>query len=304
VIRNIDDRSPSKQVLGRCFRLRFQIVGQECRIKVAEIAALADTSALGAREPTVTRGVYRGVFEQSFLLNQDTKRPWNFLASLSAELLVVSLALLIPLLYRDHLPAVHWKDITVGPAASAPPIQELVTHNSGATNSTLSTATHRQFRFDPTASPSAAPASVDFGPDAPPTLGPGTGSGGATNALGTFIPNFVAAPPPPKPAPAVQKPPSEPIRVTSDLQMAKLVRKIIPEYPPLARSARISGTVRLIGTIGKDGTIRNLQLVSGHPMLARAALEAVQQWIYKPTLLNGNPVEVIAPIEVNFTLSQ
>ena len=60
--------------------------------------------------------------------------------------------------------------------------------------------------------------------------------------------------------------------------------------------------VRLIGTIGKDGTIRNLQLVSGHPMLARAALEAVRQWVYKPTLLNGMPVEVIAPIEVNFTL--
>ncbi len=86
--------------------------------------------------------------------------------------------------------------------------------------------------------------------------------------------------------------------------MAKLVRKVIPEYPPIARAARISGVVRLIGTIGKDGTIRNLQLVSGHPMLAHAALEAVQQWVYKPTLLNGKPVEVIAPIEVNFTLSQ
>jgi protein TonB len=86
--------------------------------------------------------------------------------------------------------------------------------------------------------------------------------------------------------------------------MAKLVRKVIPEYPAMAKAARISGIVRLIGIIGKDGAIRNLQLVSGHPMLARAALEAVQQWIYKPTLLNGNPVEVIAPIEVNFTLGR
>ena len=89
-----------------------------------------------------------------------------------------------------------------------------------------------------------------------------------------------------------------------DVQMAKLVRKVIPEYPPIARATRISGVVRLIGTIAKDGTIRDLQLVSGHPMLARAALEAVQQWVYKPTLLNGKPVEVIAPIEVNFTLSR
>jgi protein TonB len=86
--------------------------------------------------------------------------------------------------------------------------------------------------------------------------------------------------------------------------MAKLLRKVTPRYPPIAIAARISGIVRLIGTIGKDGTIQNLQLVSGHPMLARAALEAVQQWIYKPTLLNGNPVEVIAPIEVRFTLGQ
>ncbi len=86
--------------------------------------------------------------------------------------------------------------------------------------------------------------------------------------------------------------------------MAKVIRKVIPEYPPLARSARISGVVRLIGIIGKDGTIQNLQLVSGHPLLARAAMEAVQQWVYKPTLLNGNPVEVIAPIEVRFTLGR
>ncbi len=86
--------------------------------------------------------------------------------------------------------------------------------------------------------------------------------------------------------------------------MAKLLRKVIPEYPAPARSARISGIVRLIGTIGEDGTIRNLQLVSGHPLLARAAMEAVRQWLYKPTLLNGKPVEVIAPIEVTFSLGQ
>jgi protein TonB len=86
--------------------------------------------------------------------------------------------------------------------------------------------------------------------------------------------------------------------------MAKLIRKVIPEYPPLARAARISGVVHLIGTIGKDGTIRNLQLIGGHPMLARAALQAVEQWVYEPTLLNGEPVEVIAPIEVSFTLAR
>ena len=84
--------------------------------------------------------------------------------------------------------------------------------------------------------------------------------------------------------------------------MAKLIRKVIPEYPVLAKGARISGVVHLIGIIAKDGTIRNLQLIGGHPILARAALEAVEQWVYEPTLLNGEPVEVIAPIEVSFTL--
>lgn len=56
--------------------------------------------------------------------------------------------------------------------------------------------------------------------------------------------------------------------------------------------------------IGKDGTVQNLEVISGHPLLAPAALEAVKQWVYKQTLLNGNPVEVVTVIEVNFTLSQ
>jgi protein TonB len=92
--------------------------------------------------------------------------------------------------------------------------------------------------------------------------------------------------------------------MSAGVQMAKLVRRVVPEYPPLARAARISGVVRLIGIIARDGTIRNLQLVSGHPLLTRAAIEAVQQWVYQPTLLSGEPVEVICPIDVNFTLGQ
>jgi protein TonB len=244
------------------------------------------------------------VFEQSLLLNKDSKRPWNFLASLSAELFAISLVLLIPLAYHDHLPAVHWKDIMVGPAPLPPPIQQPA-HAPGPTSTVLSTAPRRQFRWDLNASPNEAqPRSMDFTAEAPPSLGPGIGAGGSTNTLGTFIPNIVVAPPPPKPAAETHKQPTTPTLVGGDVQMAKLVRKVIPEYPAIARAARISGVVHLLGTIGKDGTIRDLELISGHPMLARAAMEAVRQWVYKPTLLNGNPVEVIAPIEVNFTLGQ
>jgi periplasmic protein TonB len=257
------------------------------------------------RELTTRVGVYRDVFEQSLLLDHDSRKPWNFLASLSAELVVISLVLLIPLLYRNHLPAVHWKDITVGPAP--PPLERVVprpAQSSGSRNITLAVAPH-PFYLDPaTSSHAPQPQSFDLTSDAPPTLGPGIGAVGSTSTLGTFTPYFVAGPPPPRPVSAVQQQPVAPLPVGGDVQMAKLVRKVLPEYPPIARAARISGVVRLIGTIGKDGTIRNLQLVSGHPMLARAALEAVQQWVYEPTLLNGKPVEVIAPIEVSFTISR
>lgn len=299
--------------MGHCFRLRFQGIEQQCRTLVAEIAALADKSAgrdglelaaKGPRELAVSLGVYRNVFEQSLLLNRDAKRSWNFLASLGAELLVVSMALLIPLFYRDHLPAVHWRDVLVGPPPSAPPVDLPAKHSSGATSATPSVAPRPIFRFYAGTNPRPVQATTgEFTPDAPPTLGLGIGVGGRTDMLGTFLPNVVA-PPPPKPPIEAQKPPSAPLKVGGDVQMAKLLRKVTPLYPPLAKAARISGIVRLIGTIDKDGAIRNLEVVSGHPILARAALEAVQQWVYKPTLLNGNPVEVIAPIQVSFTLGQ
>jgi protein TonB len=77
-----------------------------------------------------------------------------------------------------------------------------------------------------------------------------------------------------------------------------------PPYPPLARQARIQGTVKFNAVIGKDGRIQNLTLVSGHPLLVAAAQQAVQQWVYRPTLLNGEPVDVITTIDVNFTLNQ
>ena len=113
-------------------------------------------------------------------------------------------------------------------------------------------------------------------------------------------------PPPPPPAPDKKPEPvkaTTPLRVGGDVQNAKMVRRILPVYPPLAKQARVSGTVRLQGVITKEGTIQQLQVISGHPLLVQAAIEAVKQWVYRPTLLNGDPVEVIAPIEVNFTLS-
>ncbi len=83
-----------------------------------------------------------------------------------------------------------------------------------------------------------------------------------------------------------------------------LLKKVPPDYPETARQAQIQGTVVLDATISKDGGVENLQIISGHPMLAPPAIEAVKQWKYEPYLLNGEPVEVETQLQVNFTLQQ
>ena len=93
------------------------------------------------------------------------------------------------------------------------------------------------------------------------------------------------------------------VRVSQGVSNGLLIRKVQPAYPPLARQARIQGQVLLQAQISKDGSIENLQLISGHPMLAPAAIEAVKQWRYKPYMLNGEPVAVDTQVVVNFTLS-
>ena len=97
---------------------------------------------------------------------------------------------------------------------------------------------------------------------------------------------------------------SKQIRVGGNIQAANLIRRVTPVYPPVAKAARIQGIVRFTATIAKNGTIQNLQVISGQPVLVPAAAEAVKQWVYRPVLLNGEPVEVITQIEVNFDLNQ
>jgi TonB family protein len=93
-----------------------------------------------------------------------------------------------------------------------------------------------------------------------------------------------------------------PPQVSGAVMQSLLVKKVAPSYPPLARQARIQGTVILGATITKTGDVENIQLVSGHPMLAPAAIEAVKQWKYSPYMLNGEATEIQTMIQVNFTL--
>jgi len=98
---------------------------------------------------------------------------------------------------------------------------------------------------------------------------------------------------------------SAPIKplVISHLSEANLIHRVQPAYPPLARTARIQGTVELRAIISKSGTIEDLAVVGGHPMLVTSAIEAVRQWRYRPYLLNNEPIEVETVITVNFVLS-
>jgi protein TonB len=116
---------------------------------------------------------------------------------------------------------------------------------------------------------------------------------GGAGVLGGII---EAAPPPPPP------PPPERVRVGGQVQSAMLINKPNPAYPPLARQARIQGKVLMEAVISKEGVIAELTVVSGHPLLIKAAQDAVMQWRYRPTMLNGVAVEVVTTIEVNFTL--
>ena len=92
------------------------------------------------------------------------------------------------------------------------------------------------------------------------------------------------------------------MRVVSDMMQASLIHRVEPVYPPIAKAARVSGTVVLQATISKSGTIENLKVVSGNAMLQSAALDAVRQWRYRPYMLNGEPVEVDTTINVVFNL--
>ncbi len=82
-----------------------------------------------------------------------------------------------------------------------------------------------------------------------------------------------------------------------------MISQVRPTYPPLAKQARIQGVVVLEAVIGKDGTIQNLRVITGHPLLIKAAQDAVSQWRYKPTMLNGEPVEVVTTVTVNFAFA-
>jgi protein TonB len=136
------------------------------------------------------------------------------------------------------------------------------------------------------------PPQTDLGIGVPFGTGTSNGNNGVIAELGNMIQPIVPKPPMP-----VARPP----RISAMME-GYLIHKVAPVYPPLARAARIQGAVELQAVISRDGRIERLQILRGHPMLVRAALDAVQQWRYRPYILNGEAVEVETHVTVNFSL--
>jgi periplasmic protein TonB len=145
--------------------------------------------------------------------------------------------------------------------------------------------------------PDSSEQSFDGGPIGPPGVPGGFGPGPAIPGGSEFGPVVPEIPRPAPPKPAAPRPMSE------GVMEAALIHRVLPEYPPLARTAHISGVVRLRAIIATDGSVRELSVLSGSPLLVQSALAAVREWRYRPTRLNGEAVEVETLITVNFVLN-
>jgi protein TonB len=242
------------------------------------------------------------------------KRLWTACLGMTGQTALVGLAILIPMLHPSVLPRpqalMTWLEAPLPPppppAQDGPAVVRAKPRPSQIVNGDILTL------------PRHIPARAIMIED-PPAETTGAGSGpGVVGSMGTAAPGslldrFIASvaevaviPRPVERAPAAAPAPvpAAPIRIrVSVVEPGLLVHRVEPVYPDLARRARISGEVKLEGVIGTDGRIRELKALSGNPLLSRAALDAVSQWLYRPTTLNGDPVEVIAPITVTFRLN-
>ncbi len=249
------------------------------------------------------------MFEDSLSIGEmkGTSRSAVIISTL-VQCLSVGVLLLIPVLNYYELPATEFVSFLTAPPPPPPPPPPPAAVVKVK-------AVPREFDTGALTQPVAIPDKVAIIEEdlAPPSAGiagvvggvPGGSIGGAVGGvLGSIISSApTAAPPPPPPPPVKKKAPPKRIRVGGNVAKARLVRQVRPQYPPLARQARIQGTVKLSAVISKDGSIQKLEVMSGHPLLVPSALAAVKQWRYRPTLLNGEAVEVLTNIDVNFTLS-
>ncbi len=232
--------------------------------------------------------------------SKKTNKPWTVVISMALQVTFLTVLILIPLIYTEALPKASLTTFLSAPPPPPPPppppAAAVVVH--------VKPQVHLMDAGKLVA-PRAIPKDIkiikeDAEPDMMGAQGgvPGGVPGGQMGGvIGGVIGGVGGAPPPPKPA-------QSRIRQGGAVTAASLINRVQPNYPPLARQTRISGTVRLHAIISKDGTVQQLEVLSGHPLLVQAALDAVRQWRYRPTTLNGEPVEVDTTIDVIFSLNQ
>jgi periplasmic protein TonB len=227
-----------------------------------------------------------------------TRKPTTVLASAVLHTVLVVALVLLPLLQPQAIPLLSTAYGLPLPPALKPDVPiELV-----------AAPPHIQLQIQPDSAdliaPTVIPRDIAFVVDAPAADSqlPSGMVTGIRSVLGPMVaqPVTEALPPPPEPPP----PPisTAPVRVGGGVELANLIFQAKPTYPPIARQARVQGAVVLEATISKDGSVVDLRVISGNPLLNEAAIDAVRQWRYKPTLLNGDPVAVITTITVNFAL--
>lgn len=226
-----------------------------------------------------------------------TKRGLTTFLSFGLQFGLIGVMILIPLIYTEALPKTSLTTFLVAPPPPPPPppppaqTPTVVKHvQSNIVEGALRTPTKIPQKIQKVVedeAPAPSGAGVIGAVGGIPGGQPGGVLGGVLSAANATPPK-IAAP---------QK-----VRVSSGVVSGLAISQPKPPYPAIARQAHIQGTVVLQATISKNGTIENLKVVSGHPMLVQSALDTVRQWRYKPYILNGEPVEVETNINVNFTL--
>jgi len=225
------------------------------------------------------------------------RNPWGTAISFSAQILLGGILVLISMIYTEALPAQKFISMLEAPAPPPAPAP-------GPRSVSRATQARSQFDRGVLVPPREIPRTIAVVHDdlSAPSLSSDAGIGVPNavsySAANNMITQLLRSAPVPMPKVVVNK-----VRVSSGVAQGLLVRRVKPQYPPLARQARIQGTVVLQAVIGKDGSVQNLRVVSGHPMLTAAAIDAVKQWLYRPYYLNGEPVAVDTQINVNFTLT-
>ena len=228
------------------------------------------------------------------------RRSCTTLTSLGLQAVIVGLVLLMSLVTTVGSPLARTVStpITMGRRNPRPATQP---HVGSIRNTGVQIIPYNRPIMAPSQMPHGFPkddgGTIATGPIGPPDIGDGPYSGDGPGLPFPISGNHPAPiPPAPKPVTSVFR--------RSEILQGMLIRKVEPKYPPLAIAARIQGPVVIAAVISKNGAIDNLRLVSGHPMLAPAAIDAVSQWRYRPFILNGDVIEVETQITVNFVLGR